>query len=540
MEPLPDTGTYTIVVDPGALTASLTLTLSEPVTGTITIDGPSVPVTIDRPGQDARLTFEGAAGQRVDLGVSEVSFETGVGAVEVSILRPDGTTLASRFVFSKGRSIHTDPLPDTGTYTIVVDPQEAKTVSLILTLSEPLTGALTIDGPPVPVTLRPGQKARLTFEGTAGQRVSLGVTEVSFGTGDDVLISILKPDETALVSTTMGTSGGDLDTDPLPETGTYTIVVDPEGSSFDPGATTASLTLILSEPVSGTITIGGSSVPIILNRPGQNARLTFEGTAGQRVSLGVSDVSFDIEGGVSGGKVSILRPNGTTLASTFIDTGGSDIDTEPLPDTGTYTIVVNPPGIVRLTLTLSEPVTGTLTIDGPPVSITLNRPGQDARLTFDGIAGQRVRLRVSEVSFEISFAVVMVSVLTPEDTTLASTTMHANGGDIDPDLLPGTGIYTVVVNPQQTRTASLSLTLLRWSHRAQDYTLSLAAVSSGGCNKMVTRVSALGPPRRDTLAMAGRTLYCKYSVPDCGPMLDRLPERVNCQCGSLDKISVSE
>ena len=120
-------------------------------------------------------------------------------------------------MFSKGRSIHTDPLPDTGTYTIVVDPQEAKTVSLTLTLSEPLTGALTIGGPSVPVTLRPGQEARLTFEGTAGQRASLGVTEVSFGTGNNVLISILKPDETALVSTTIGTSGGDLDTDPLPD-----------------------------------------------------------------------------------------------------------------------------------------------------------------------------------------------------------------------------------------------------------------------------------------------------------------------------------
>ena len=91
-------------------------------------------------------------------------------------------------------------------------------MSVTLTLSEPLTGTLTIDGPSVPVTLRPGQEARLTFEGAAGQRASLGVTEVSFGTGNDVLISILKPDETALVSATIDTSGGDLDTDLLPET----------------------------------------------------------------------------------------------------------------------------------------------------------------------------------------------------------------------------------------------------------------------------------------------------------------------------------
>jgi YD repeat-containing protein len=210
MEPLPDTGTYTIVVDPGALTGSLTLTLSEPVTGTTTINGPSVPIILARPGQDAWVTFEGTAGQRVGLGVSEVSFGPGPGfaVVEVSILHPDGTTLASRVVTSSGRGIHTDPLPATGTYTIVVDPQDVKTVSLTLTLSESLTGALTIDGASVPVTLRPGQAARLTFEGTTGQRVSLGVTEVSFGTSNHAVLSILKPDGTTLVSTSVGTNGG--------------------------------------------------------------------------------------------------------------------------------------------------------------------------------------------------------------------------------------------------------------------------------------------------------------------------------------------
>jgi YD repeat-containing protein len=352
-DPLPDNGTYTIMVDPGVMTASLTLTLSEPVTGITTIDGPPAPVIIDKPGQKARLTFEGTAGQRVNLGVNEVSFGPAIGVAEVSILRPDGNVLASKFVTSSGRGIHTDPLPETGTYTIVVDPQEANTMSLTLTLSEPLTGALIIGGASMSITLRPGQEARMTFDGTAGQRVNLGVTDVSFGTGNHARVSILNPDETNLVSTSVGTSGDDLDSDPLSDTGVYTIVVDPESSSFNPGATTAALTLILSEPLFGAIIIGGPSVPLILNRPGQDARLTFMGTAGQRVNLGISDVIFDIQGGISGGKVSILRPDGTTLASTIISTGGSDIETDPLPVTGTYTVVVDPPRALTVSLTLT-------------------------------------------------------------------------------------------------------------------------------------------------------------------------------------------
>jgi hypothetical protein len=107
------------------------------VTGNITIDGPSVPITLNRPGQDARLIFDGTAGQRISLGVSEVSFDNDSGIFEVSILRPHGTTLANKLVGQFGDDIDTEPLPETGIYTIVVDPHEAKTVSLTLTLSEP-------------------------------------------------------------------------------------------------------------------------------------------------------------------------------------------------------------------------------------------------------------------------------------------------------------------------------------------------------------------------------------------------------------------
>jgi YD repeat-containing protein len=459
MEPLPDTGTYTIVVAPLALTASLTLTVSEPVTGAIEIDGRSLPVSLDKPGQDARVTFDGLEGQRVSLGISGVSFGTGAGLVAVSILLPDGTTLASKLAGGLGDDIDTEPLPETGTYTIIVDPQEAKTVSLTLTLSEPVTGAIAIDGLSVPVIIdKPGQDALVTFEGTAEQRVDLGVSDVSFGTGAGAVdVTILHPDGSTLLSNFVLSKGRSIHTDPLPDTGTYTIVVDPQD------AKTVSLTLTLSEPLTGALTIGGPSMPVTL-RPGQQARLTFEGTAGRRASLGVTEVSFGTGHNVL---ISILKPDETALVSTTIGTSGGDLDTGPLADTGTHTIVGDPvgsffdpvPTTANLTLILSEPVSGAITIDGSSVPITLDRPGQNARLTFEGTAGQRVRLRVSEASFETSFASVIVSILNPEEATLASKTIDVSGGDIDTGPLPATGIYTVVVNPRQTKTASLTLTL---------------------------------------------------------------------------------
>jgi hypothetical protein len=127
----------------------------------------------------------------------------------------------------------------------VVDPADARAVTFALTLSEPFTGTLTVEGASVPVTLRPGQTARLVFEATAGQRISLGVSEVRFGTGNHVVITVVKPDGTTLLSRILGTNGGVIDFDPLPDTGTYTIVADPQASSLNPGATTASLTVTL-------------------------------------------------------------------------------------------------------------------------------------------------------------------------------------------------------------------------------------------------------------------------------------------------------
>jgi hypothetical protein len=175
------------------------------------------------------------------------------------------------------------------------------------------------------------------------------------------------------------------------------------------------------------------------------------GTAGQRVSLGIIDFAGD---------VSILLPDGTKLASNRIFTSVGDIDIAPLSDTGTYTVVVDP-GVLTgsLTLTLSEPVTGVITINGQSVPVILNRPGQDARLTFEGMAGQQLRLGLREVTFDTIFASVIVSLFSPGEATLVSRTMNASGGNIDTDPLPATGIYTVVVNPQQTKTASLTLTL---------------------------------------------------------------------------------
>src|SRR5262249_4973847 len=150
--------------------------------------------------------FDGVAGQRVSLGF------TTPGAATVSLLNPDGTSAASS---SNGDDIDT-VLGGTGTYTIVVDPLGSNTGSFALTLSQPALGSLVIDGPPVSVNLRSGQDGRLTFTGTAGQRVSLAASDIVGLSPDctnthagDITLTILKPDGAVLATRGLGLCGED-------------------------------------------------------------------------------------------------------------------------------------------------------------------------------------------------------------------------------------------------------------------------------------------------------------------------------------------
>ena len=196
-------------------------------------------------------------------------------------------------------------------------------------------------------TTVPGQNARVTFQGTAGQRAAVRIS----GSCCTTRVSILRPDGSTLSSLAAFASiDGFLEPVTLPSTGTYTVLLDPDAAS------TGSVTLSLYDvppDVTDTIT-AGSPLRVTIGTPGQNARVAFAGTAGQEVSLRLTDVT--IGSIVSGTTVSLLRPDGTTLASAIVGTNGGFLDGRTLAVTGTYTVLVDPAGANTggLTLALEE------------------------------------------------------------------------------------------------------------------------------------------------------------------------------------------
>lgn len=464
---LPDTGTYKIYIDPfGDSTGAITTALYTVVdaTGTITIDGPSLPVTLSTPGQNGRYTFTGNTGQQITLRMTSVTIP---GTNTVSLLNPDGTALVSYYNFTtSGGFIDTKTLPATGTYTIIVNPEEANTGNVTLTLggNVDVTTTIAIGGPPVTVTTTTsGQNAKLFFEGTAGQGISLKLSGasypgVSYGNYVGVL-SITRPNGTTLVTATgYTTTGLFTDNQTLPETGTYRILLDVYSTYT--GSITA--TLYNSTPVTGPITPGGPAVTATTTAPGQNIALTFNGTTGQRVSLQTSNTT------IGGGVVSIRRPDNYSLGATVIVGSSRYLDAITLPVNGVYTVYVDPNVELTGSITLllhdvpADTVTP-ITPNGPAVTVTNTTPGQNARLTFTGTAGHRISLKLTNPSYPNAppgSALGTVAVLRPDGTVLPTTTYYtASSGFIDARLLPDTGTYTILVDVDTTLTGSVNVTL---------------------------------------------------------------------------------
>ncbi len=455
---LPETGTYTILVDPeGTNTGNATLALYDvqDVTSEISLGGAAVTVTTATPGQNARVTFSGNASQRVSLKLSGVTIGTNpCCSAKASILKPDGSALIAPTYFgTAGGFLDTATLPVGGTYTILIDPESSSLGSATLTLYDvpaDVSGTITAGGSSVTSTIgTPGQNASYTFSGSANQRVSLKLASSTIVAGT---ARLLRPDGSTLASAGFSSNGGGfLDTQTLSSAGTYTIQIDPTG------ANTGSVTLTLYNvpaDVTGTITAGGAAVTSTIGTPGQNARYTFSGTLNQRVSLKLTNSTIAL------GTARILKPDGTTLASTTFVTGAGFIDIQTLQTAGTYTVEVDPSaantGSVTLTLyNVPADVTGTITAGGAAVTSTIGTPGQNARYTFTGAVNQRRSLKLTNSTIALGTA----RILKPDGTTLISTTFAAGAGFIDTQTLQTAGTYTVEIDPSSANTGSVTLTL---------------------------------------------------------------------------------
>jgi subtilisin family serine protease len=341
---------------------------------------------------------------------------TGGGAVTISVTASNGTTSTTRSITGSARS------------------------SL----------SITPGGPPVTVTSVSGEAIPIKFNGTAGERVSVGLTNVSIMISQ---VSIISPSGASLASTYIGTGGGSVDATTLPVTGAYTINVAPFASST--GSMTVQLYDVLSD-VSVNATPGGPPVSVTTTAPGQNARIAFNGSANQRISINITNATFSFA------FVSILKPDGSALGSTRImGPGDTFIDTTTVPSTGGYTLFIDPNGASTGSATVQiydvpPDAGGPITPSGAPATVNTTVPGQNARLTFAGTAGQRVSLMISNVTYSSATA----QLLDPSGNAVGGSVLFGTGGGfVDTRTLPSTGMYSITIDPPNMTTGAATFTL---------------------------------------------------------------------------------
>jgi YD repeat-containing protein len=231
---LPVTGTYRILVDPLTWSTGdldLRLRFITDFTGSLTLGSPvSIPLVA---GQNARLTFTGAAQQPVSIQASGISGQVIGCDVNVSIVNDTTESVVLAATCIEGNAfVEPTILPAPATYRVVVDPVASASGTLVLTAYDTtdVTGSVSINGGALPLSLVPGQSADVTFSGTASQSIRAPVSTP--GPSTCAALTLLQQGNPTPVATY--SSCGSTITLPsttLPATDTYHLRVNPTGSA---------------------------------------------------------------------------------------------------------------------------------------------------------------------------------------------------------------------------------------------------------------------------------------------------------------------
>jgi YD repeat-containing protein len=470
---LSQTGPYKLVIDPsGTDTGAVTFKLNDAtdVIRTITSDGTPVTVATTIPGQKAKLTFSGSAGQVVSALLDNNTYN----GVTMTLVAPDGSRVTGTSNTAGAQFIDASILPATGTYTLVLAPASGGTGQArirLFNIASDFTALGTLGGPQIPITIgTPGQNAKITLTCTQGGRVAIAFSGAQFSgiLSTGFSFKILQPDGTLFAgpfnggpfSFPLSTASGFVeynDVFTFPVSGTYTLIVDPDTD----GTGSMTVTLDNATDLSLNINADGSANGVSTTNPGQNAHLDFSATIGQRISAVISNSTYSNQVAAtlqqinSGGGVSNVRGAGGDGSNIFLEASA-------INQSGNYRLFLDPSGqdVGSATAALYTVNDVNTTVDtlNDPVTVTTTVPGQNANLTFSASAGQSLTLSVSGSTFVRNRC--NVTLQNPGGFSMpGSGDCTGTGPWSTTQTAPQTGTYTIVVDPVQSSTGSLTVSM---------------------------------------------------------------------------------
>ena len=516
---LPAAGTYTMLLATGIAQVALDVRLESNVF--VPADGTTLAVARST-GQSTRALIAAVAGDQKTLMVSGLTTVPAGSGLDYTIAFPNGTTFRVGSASGLGSTTQLPPFTVTGTHAAVFTASTTTTQSAFRVGF--LAGvALPVDGGAVDLRFaNPGEGARLNIAGVAGQNLGLGITGLVLNptSATSASIVVYKPDAGLLASISCRVDGTQCAANlpSLPVTGTYSAIVQPASGA------TGSLQAWLSRDAAGALA-SGTPFRLTLARPGQNARLTFPGTAGALIALQVRDVVTNPA--AQGLFVTISKPDGSWLTYSHLTGAGQILVAPPLPVTGTYTVFLEPESAAKGAATASMEVLldpgQSLAVDGPTIDTAITLRGGSARYTFAGTAGQNLGLGVSNLALNPK-ADATVYVYGPDGAQLtAYACAAATGGCGSNHSLQSAGTYGIVVRPSADATGGFGVTL------SSDFGGSLVA----GGPALQVPLDRPGRNARLTIAgTAGQTLRLSWSVAAISGSPGRAPAYVNTPSGS--------
>ena len=398
------------------------------IVGTLAVGGSPAWLTIASANQNGRLFLNGTAGQTVDVAITSVTaFNCDW---TISLLAPDGTVVTS-ITPCGGTSANTGPrvLSATGTYVVVVDPAGTGTGSISVAVTNHAATAPTIASIS-PVIGAVGGTATITGTNlTPLSAVRLNGIVAAVASSSSTAVTFTVPAQTTSgrisVSTPSGqaVSSDDFFVPPPPYTPSDVAVV-------------------------GRFNVG-SSITFSILEPNKIGLFVFDRAAGQRFTLTISNQLIERF------HFQVLRPDGVVIYAG----GASFTDVKVAPVTGTYTVVIDPDeaftGTATMTLAdVPRDASGQVVAGGAPVSFTVTTPGQNARISFFGNAGQRVALTTTNTTIPWTSVTIQAS-----DGSQVIYGPMGNNSWLGPVYLPLTGVYDILVNPFDLYTGAMTLTL---------------------------------------------------------------------------------
>jgi large repetitive protein len=393
---LPQTGTYTVIAQQKtAANGKLTFTangIQQPAQTNFNL-------STSTPGAAATFNFSASAGQSLSIGLTNIVLSpASPTSLSLLVTRPDNSAQFSTTctVSATGCEIALWNLAVSGTYTVKVTPGSSQTLTANAVLTPAFVGVLT-PGTPMSLNLAsPGQMAVLDFTRTAGSIQALNFSSLTTSPANVSMIYSVYNSSAVQVLGPTSSTGFTQNLTTLPAD-TYTLVLSPAS------AVSSTSQVVLQPGVTGTVPTDGTSSTYAATVPGQNMYLSFQASAGQSLSVALSNVIRVPGTGSSQFTVNILNPDGsgvsTNVGSICDATSGCSFPLLKLTQTGTYSIAIFPQTADKMTATLriTPMVTGAL-VTGSPFNLSLGQPGQSAALTFTAAEGQAFALGIASMT----------------------------------------------------------------------------------------------------------------------------------------------